>query len=71
MYIVLYSATMLMIGPSTFLEEEEEEEERVGWGVPAAQTRPVGLLIYICFPLYLSLSISEYCHTPSRTFQAG
>ena len=25
MYIVLYSATMLMIGPSTFLEDEDED----------------------------------------------
>ena len=29
MYIVLYSATMLMIGPSTFLEDEEDEDEDV------------------------------------------
>ena len=26
-YIVLYSATMLMIGPSTFLEDEDEHEK--------------------------------------------
>ena len=25
MYIVLYSASMLMIGPSTFLEDEDED----------------------------------------------
>ena len=25
MYIVLYSATMLMIGPSTFLEDEDDK----------------------------------------------
>ena len=28
MYIVLYSATMLMIGPSTFLEEDEDELDK-------------------------------------------
>ena len=27
MYIVLYSVTMLMIGPSTFLEDEDENDK--------------------------------------------
>ena len=30
MYIVYHSATMLKIGPSTFLEDEDEEDVGVG-----------------------------------------
>ena len=34
MYIVYHSATMLKIGPSTFLEDEEDEDEGTSVNVP-------------------------------------
>ena len=75
MYIVYHSATMLKIGPSTFLEDEEEDEDdpfypptRKGSGDIAISLASVRLSVCPSVRLSVRLSVRRQKLVRSITF---